>query len=218
MVKAILFDMDGTLVDSELHYMTGTKKWMRDFGYTGPDEEIYKIIGTSMDETTSILRKLLDNRYDFDYLKEFNDNFFLNEFILDYGLALFPKVKDYLHKFKEDGYLLALCTQSDRPYINKCIKDAGLQGIFDYIVSGEEMEHGKPAPDIYLAALKDLNIKAEEAIVYEDSYQGIKSGKSAGIYTVARRDERFGVNQSEADKLVNGIDELYNLIRGLDGR
>lgn len=218
MVKAILFDMDGTLVDSELHYMTGTKKWMREFGYTGPDEEIYKIIGTSMDDTTKILRRLLDNRYDYDYLRKFNDNYFLNEFVLDYHKALFPEVKEYLVKFKNDGYKIALCSQSDNIFINKCLDDAGLNDIFDYVVSGEEMEHPKPAPDIYLAALNDLNINKDEAVVYEDSYQGIKSGISAGIYTVARRDTRFGVDQSEANCLVNGIDELYNLVRGIDGR
>ncbi len=213
MIRLILFDLDVTLVDSEKHYMDGTIKMMKRLGYDGSEDRIYRIIGTTMDETYNILEKCLDFKVSRDNIISANESFFNVENPINYQELIFDDVIRFLKKFKEEGYKLAMCSQSEMKLINKFISDCKLEGIFDYIASGEDIENGKPSPDIYLNALDFFKISNEDALVYEDSYFGIKAAKNANIKVVARIDDRYGVNQDEADYKVDNIEELYKLIR-----
>ena len=212
MLKALLFDMDGTLVDTERYYTKGTYKWMKRYGYKGPLEALYPIIGTSMEETARIINTLLKNDWTIEKTIKINDDYFNLEEIIDYRKYIFPEVKKNLKRFKELGFKLALCSASYRRDIDRFLKENDLIEVFDFSLSAYECKTHKPDPTIYLEALRYFGVKKEEAWIIEDSYSGIMAGKNAQIYTLARQDERFGIDQTMADRIIRDLDELYELL------
>lgn len=213
MIKAVLFDMDGILYDSEYYYMKGTIDQMRRYGYDGPERPIYAIMGTSMDETYRILYDLLDGRVPLDVIRENNERYFNEEHPLHFKEIMFPGIKEELTKLKQMGLKLAVCSSSPLPLIQASLKEMEIDGLFDFAESGDNVKNPKPAPDIYLLARQELGVAADECIVYEDSTLGIEAGRRAGIFTVAREDRRFFQDQSHADLTVKDIQSLTDWIR-----
>lgn len=208
MVKALLCDLDGTLIDSETYYMDGTTKYMKALGYDKDDKLLYQIIGHEISKIYDILESLLDYKVDRSIIEETNDRYFKLENPINYPDIIFKDVRSGLFKLKNKGIKLALCSQSSMKLLKKFIQSCELEGVFDCVISGSDLARPKPFPDIYLMALEALDVKKEEAIVYEDSHLGIKAGKAALITTVARTDNIFGLNQQEADLKVNSLTEL----------
>ncbi len=216
-IEAILLDMDGTLIDSEAHYIKGTYTWLKRLGFKGQIADIYPIIGLTMDETYDYLQSLV--AYPKAYLAKLNDDYFFSEDPLDYPSLLFPEVREALKELKKEGYRLALCTSSGRKEIDLFFKKTNLGGYFDLVLTKEDISHNKPDPEIYLKALKKLNIHKEKAVVVEDSKQGILASKRAGIYTLARKDKRFGIDQSDSDAVIEDLNDLLKWLRSNnDGR
>lgn len=216
MIKAIFCDLDGTLIDSEKYYMDGTITFMKEFGFSKDVNEIYKIIGTTMNETYNILEKCLDYRISRDRIIEANENYFTNIKPINYRKIIFADVKKTLKKFKEKGFKLALCSQSSMKILKQFISECELDGFFEYIESGENLKRPKPFPDIYLNALRYFKLDVHQALVYEDSELGIKAGRDGGFKVVARKDNRYGVNQKNADYIVDDINDLFVLVEELN--
>ena len=213
MVKAVLFDMDGILYDSEYYYMNGTIDQMHRWGYTGDDRKIYAILGTTMEDTYQIMYDLLGGKVPIEKLAEGNERYFLIEHPLDYKKIMFPGIPEALRELKEMGLKTAVCSSSPYQTITDSLDAMGIRELFDFIESGERVPHAKPAGDIYLMAAEALNTKTEDCLVYEDSCLGIQAGKNAGIFTAARKDDRFFQDQSAADLMVSDIQELVSWIR-----
>jgi len=207
-IRAVLFDMDGILYDSEYWYMQGTLKQMASYGYRGPAEKVYQIIGTTMDGTYDILYRLLDGKISKKQLAADNDRYFLADHPINYRQIMFPGVPEEVKKLHDSGRRLAVCSSSPRATVDDSLKAMGIESYFDYVESGEEIEHPKPDPDTYLRAAAALGVRPQNCVVYEDSRMGIEAGKRAGMYTVAREDRRFGQDQSRADRIVKDIQEL----------
>ena len=213
MIKAVLFDMDGILYDSEYFYMQGTVAQMRAYGYDGPAKNIYRIIGTTMQTTYEMLYDMLDGKVPLDVIRENNERYFNVEHPIHFKEIMFPGVPQALQQIKKMGLKLAVCSASSYDLIVTSLKEMGILEYFDFIESGENCKRSKPYPDIYLLAQEALQVRKEECLVYEDSTAGIQAGISAGIRTVARIDNRFYQDQSKADILVKDIHELTELIR-----
>lgn len=213
MLRALFFDMDGTLVDTERYYTKGTYTWMKRYGFKGRLEDVYPIIGTSMEETASIINKLLKKDWPIAKTLKINDDYFRYEEVIDYQKYIFPEVKKNLKRFKEMGLKLALCSASYRQDIERFLESNDLKEDFDYTISAYECKMHKPDPAIYLKTLEHFGLDKEEAWIIEDSYSGIMAGKNAMIKTLARKDTRFGIDQSAADLLIADLDELYALIK-----
>lgn len=217
MIKVVLLDLDGTLIDSERYYCEGTYEWIQRFGFKGRLEDVYPIIGTTMDETCRIIaEELLNGSMTCQEVYDYNAKFFREEKPMICSDYIFEEVKASVIKLKEAGYRLAICSSSTLDEIDFAISSLGFKQYIDFIDSSHECEHGKPAPDVYLSALNYFDVEPQEAIVVEDSYSGILAGKNANIYTIARKDYRFNIDQSMADAYVDGLDEVYDLIKEID--
>lgn len=215
-LKAILFDMDGTLTDSERYYTDGTYEWMKRFGYDDKIESLYPIIGTSMDVTYDILYDLLKGKLTRDEIIYQNEHYFNVENPINYQEYIFDEVYEVLHKLKEKGLKFAICSSSYKKDIEEFLKCCKLDMLFDVVISSHECKNPKPSGEIYLKALKRLGLTNQEAIVVEDSAIGIRAGKNADIFVVARKEERFDIDQSEADVLVSDLNDLYKLVGELN--
>lgn len=208
MIKAILFDMDGTLTDSERYYTEGTFNWINKIKKVSL-EDIYPIIGTNMDETYKILSKL--SLLSYDEVVKLNTEYF-NDNPINYNDYIFNDVKDTLKLLKNNGYKLALCSLSEKWMVNNFIRDCHLENIFDVILSDDDVSNSKPNPEIYLKALELLSIDNDEAIVVEDSYNGILAGINANIKVFARDASRYHIDQSKAFYIFKDMSEILNII------
>ena len=207
MIKAVLFDMDGTLTDSEKYYVEGTFKWVNNYKKV-PIEKIYSIVGLDMNDTYIFLSNLLDISYD--RAEELNTKYFKNNPI-NYNDYLFNDVKDTLKILKDKGYKLGLCTVSEKYMLDNFLRQCDFEDYFDCLLSNKDIKESKPSPEIYLKALDYLNLKNDETIVIEDSYNGILSGKRAGMKVCARDSSRYHVDQSRADYIFKDMHEILDL-------
>lgn len=213
MIKAILFDMDGVLIDSEYYYHFGTYKWMKRLGFKGDHQELNKLIGTTMATTYDMLYDMFDGKYTKEELAKINEKYFGEEDPLDCKKIMFANVKECLVSFRQMGLKLALCSASPMNTIMDNLRQMEIEDLFDCIVSGDDFERSKPDPMIYLYAMDKLHVTSEECIVYEDSTIGIAAGKASKAFCIARKDDRFGQDQSQADMLINDINELLDYVR-----
>lgn len=213
MIKAILFDMDGVLIDSEYYYHFGTYKWMKRLGFKGDHQELNKLIGTTMATTYDMLYEMFDGKYTKEELVEINEKYFGEEDPLDCKKIMFANVKECLVSFRQMGLKLALCSASPMNTIMDNLRQMEIENLFDCIVSGDDFERSKPDPMIYHYAMDKLHVTSEECIVYEDSTIGIAAGKASKAFCIARKDDRFGQDQSQADMLINDINELLDYVR-----
>lgn len=207
MIKAILFDMDGTLVDSENYYTSKSFDWLKQYKKDADIKDVYKIVGLNMTDTYKTMAKLAG--ISFEKCKASYDEYFLRHPI-NYNDYLFSDVKDTLSKLK-GKYKLCVCTSSTKEMLDSFIKDCDLD-IFDLTLSSDDVINSKPNPEVYLKALDRLNIKGEEAIVVEDSSSGILAGKNAGIYTLARNGDRYLIDQSRADYIFLDMHEILEIL------
>lgn len=185
MFKAVVFDMDGVLLDTEKVYRICWKKNGMSLGISEAEmnEICDKLAGGTKKHNAGIFKEKLGE--DFDYLKfrqKVMDMF--ESHLLEHGIEIKPGVAETLQILKQKGIPLALATSTDREHATDRLLKTGLFGFFDETVFGDEIENGKPSPDIYLKACNKLGVLPETAIGVEDSMNGVIAASAAGLYTV----------------------------------
>ena len=206
MIKAIVFDMDGVIFDSEKLYR---KHWMitaKEYGIPADTmKELCNLIAGSTKERNE---KLMKSRFgqDFDYTA-FREKTMsrMDQEILENGVELKPGVIELFDYLKENGYKIGLATSTQQERAERNLTNAGILHYFDDIVYGGVVEHGKPAPDIYQKACENLLVEPEEAMGIEDSINGVKASAVAGLYTVMVIDL---IEPTEETKLL--ADEIFD--------
>lgn len=209
--KTVLWDMDGVLFDSEKAYMTGNIQVMRQLGYMQDEKNLYRVIGQDMDGLYAMFAELLDHRVAVDVLKAAIDQYY-REHPLRFRSMLFADVLETLRLLKAQGVKMAVCSGSPRETVLEALAECDLSAYFDLVLSSDEVRFPKPHPDIYLEAASQLHVEPRACIVYEDSTLGILAGKRAGMYVIARRDERYGQDQSQADRIVENSAGMRRIV------
>lgn len=211
-MKAILFDMDGVLIDSEMFYMKGTFDWISKKGFNGKLEDTYRLIGTNMEGTYNLLFEMLDRKYSISEIDAENKKYF-SENPIDYKSILKPNVKEILKFLKEHKIKMAVCSSSPKKTIEKALKACEILEYFDFIISSDEVKKSKPNPDVYLKACEVLEVSNEDVFVIEDSSMGIEAGKNANIKVIALKDHYFGQDQSKADFIFEDLGEVLEFLQ-----
>ncbi len=214
-IKAVLFDMDGVLVDSEMYYMKGTLNWMRQLGFQGTFKDVCSFIGTTNTVTCQMASKMLNERYTAEELYEINNRYFKIDHPIQYDELMNEGLVELLEEIRNRGWKCAVCSSSPKVMIDRALSQCGIEHYFDYIVSGEQFTLSKPNPEIYLHAAKELNVLPCECLVIEDSEKGIAAGKNAQMKTIALLDRRFSLKQANADILVEGLLEVLECMKYL---
>lgn len=212
MIKAIIFDMDGVLIDSEPHYMDAILKCMREYKIPVCLEDLIPLAGANSNQYTQIISKILEGyttKEDFD---KHTDQYF-KDHPIDYTKILFPQVREILPILKSEGYRIALASSSKKHEIENVLKQCQLTEYFEFILSGDMFKESKPNPEIYLTSIQKLGLSAEECIAIEDSEYGITAAKGANLTCIARTDTRFGYDQSAADYAVNDLLEILDILK-----
>lgn len=187
MIKLVIFDVDGTLVDSEVVFVKAAIKNMEVNGYNIPMSAIMGIIGQNRVAGQKLIESTQDDFFDYDkYIKNYEK--IRSEILEKEPLKLKKGALNILNYCKEHGIRMAIATSTARDKQTKVLTKLGIIDYFDYMVFGDEIKNSKPAPDIYLKVYEHYNIDKDEMIIYEDSKNGILSAHNAGIRVVYIKD------------------------------
>ena len=178
--KAVIFDMDGVIFDTEKVYLDIWTEVFEKYGYKMTKELYVTVMGTGR---KNVIKTFLENFGDdlpIEKMYEEKDNqlFYIIE---NQGIPLKEGVKELFSMLKEKDYKIALATSAKKERVEKQIKDKWLKESFDAIVCGDDVEKGKPSPDIFLKAAKEIDVEPENCFVVEDSPAGIKAAFSGGM-------------------------------------
>mgnify|MGYP000959270635 CR=1 FL=1 len=179
--KAAIFDLDGTLIDSNSVWEKIDRKILLKRGIRVTDEQIIRMTSMTYEDAAEFMQSLGVKDAASELIKEFNE-LALNE----YRNSVFLKeyVKEYLEKLKNEGIKIALATASPRFLYEPVLRHNGIYKYFNAFCCTEEIGKSKDYPDIYLLAASRLDVSPEQCIVFEDVLKGVASAKNAGMYAV----------------------------------
>lgn len=213
--KAVVFDMDGVIFDSERVYRMMEHRAAAKYGF--PDEKVEPFCDLIAGGTKETNRKHFEATFgtDVDYM-EFREvvNSGVDAYGRDPGYDVKPGIRELLEYLKENGYLVGVATSTARERAEYHLKKHGLIGYFDKIIYGDMVHRGKPEPDIYFTACETLGVRPEEAVGVEDSINGVISSGRAGLYTIMvidliQPDEKA---RAHADQILDSAEEIIPLL------
>lgn len=210
-MKTIIFDMDGVLVDTEPLYADYVLQFYQRFQQPLSFQEVKKLAGSSSHDSWRMMGEWWNPQKTPEEMKDFYERYIDHE-PLRYEEVLNPYVRYILPRLKAKGYQLAIASSSPKKEILQMCKECRLTMYFDQLVSGHEFKKSKPDPTIYLETMKRLNSKPQETIIIEDSNYGIQAAYATGAHVIAKRDDRFGYDQSLANEHVYDLLEAYHKI------
>lgn len=187
LVKALIFDFDGLILDTETPDYQVWQAIYREHGFELPHEEWGKIIGgygISEFDAAEHLSVLSQGELDAVSLR---DRHHLESHALTLAQTILPGVEEYLREARRLRLKLAIASSSHHSWVDKHARRLGIFDYFDQIICADDVDPGrtKPNPDLFLLALDRLRVRANEAIVFEDSPNGVRAARSAGIFVVA---------------------------------
>ena len=182
-MKAVVFDMDGVLFDTEVLCM---KSWMavaKRNGLQRMEEVFPQCIGLNSNDSRSIVMKAYGDDFDYPGFRE-QAAAWQREYLEEYGLPIKPGLEEILGWLKTSGFAVGLASSTRSSSVFGHLDQAGIRDCFSVGITGDMVEHSKPRPDIYLLACSRLGVKPQEAYAIEDSPNGVRSAHAAGMHTV----------------------------------
>ena len=183
-IKAVLFDMDGLMVDTESLATEAFIHSAKKQGYDMTKEETLLVLGF----TTKSIYEFWENYFknsDVSGKQLVDDHYkYIENILFTTGPSKMPYIEELLKYLKESNYKVAVASSSNMDHIINNMEKTGLKKYIDEFASGAEVENGKPAPDVFLLAAERLGVKPENCLVLEDSKAGVIAGSSAGAKVI----------------------------------
>ncbi len=193
-ISAIIFDLDGSLVDSMWIWKEIDIEYLGRFGHTLPDDLQSKLEGMSFTETAEYVKERFEIPDTIEKMKADWNTMAWDKYATEVPLK---SGANYLLSYcKEHGISLGIATSNSRELVENVAKVHGLREYFDCIMTSCDVKKGKPAPDIYLAVAKELGVEPINCLVFEDIIAGIQAGRAAGM-RVCGVDDEHSINQRE---------------------
>ena len=215
-IKAVLFDMDGLMIDTESLSTEAFINSAKAQGYNMTKEETLKVLGFTkaniyqfwidyFQGTNVDGKKLVDDHYEY-----------IENVLYTVGPEKMPYVEELLKYLRENNYKIAVASSSDTADIKNNLEKTKLEKYIDEIASGAEVENGKPAPDVFLLAAERLDVDPKDCLILEDSKAGVKAGKASGAMVFMVPD-MFTVDkecEDTADRILTNLGEVIEILEG----
>lgn len=211
-VNAVIFDMDGVLIDSEICYMRRLGQFVQEsFQKRIPEEELLRIVGASGQVHWQTAAPYLPETWTFE---DFRCAYraYQEKKPIDYRAILFPGVLDALAAIRQLDLRMSIATSSPRHKVEQVLEECELRAYFDFYITGEDVKFSKPNPEIYLKSAAMHHVSTAKCLVVEDSNIGIRAAVEAGMCVIAKKESRYPVDQSHADFQFQSYVELPELI------
>ncbi|MCX8128785.1 MAG: HAD family phosphatase [Clostridia bacterium] len=181
-MKAVIFDMDGLMIDTERLYFDTERQLAKSFGKEVKDETLWKMMGRKPLECMQIYADDLGLALPVEEILKMRDDAFEQKLINE--VVPMPGLFEMLHGL-ENRFRLAIATGSPARFVKIIMDRLKIESYFDVIQTSDEIINGKPDPEIYLKTIEKLNVTPGECLVLEDSSNGALAGKKAGCYVIA---------------------------------
>ena len=183
MVEAVIFDLDGTVVDSNELHVEAWREAFREYGKDFPTKELHRQIGKGGDK---YLPEFLTERELREFgkeLEQFRADLFKRKYLE--RVRPFPRVRDLFQRIRDDGKRIALASSGNDTEVEHYVKLAELVEVIESRTSKSDVEHSKPSPDVFTAALNLLGVMPQDAIAVGDTPYDVEAAKKIGLPTIA---------------------------------
>ena len=198
MIKGVLFDMDGVLVDSEEFIRNAAISMFKELGLETKPEDFFEFIGAGENRFLGGVAEKYSFPINITAVKERTYEIYLE--LIKGKLGTLPGVTSFIEKCRKRGLKIALATSADRTKMDANLVEMGMtEDSFDAVVNGLDVEHKKPSPDIYIRAAELIGLIPSECLVVEDAVNGVEAAKSAGA-------KCLGITTSFSEAELSGAD------------
>ncbi len=181
-LRAVVFDMDGVLIDSEVLYQKSAMQSAKEIGFELSEELYMSVIGLPEEVGEAIIREAMGSDFSFEIYDQRYRQILAAEF--KKHLPIKTGVRELLSLLKKLQIPVAVSTSANRKTANNHLSRADLMPYFSTVVTCDDVDNGKPHPDPYLLAAQRLNVKPEDCLALEDSHNGVRSAHGAGMQTI----------------------------------
>lgn len=213
-IQAVIFDMDGILLDSERIVIECWKRLAERYGIRDVEKTCFAVTGTSSRVTEEIFMQTYGP--DFPYRKYKTEQYAIQEEMYPGGaLPLKPGVHEIFDHLHAHGVPFALATSAREAKVRYELEAVGIFGFFDFVICGDQLKASKPAPDIFLRAAEGLGADPKDCFVIEDSHNGIRAARNGGMHPVMVPD-LMPVTQEMRDLAEAVLSSLFDVMTWLD--
>ncbi len=189
MVKAVIFDMDGVLLDTEKHYCTMWRRAAHELGFLDfTMEHSYRLRSLAAKYAEPMLKEQFGEAFDYYAVRERRREL-VDQALEEQGIEGKPGAEELLVWLSAHGIKTAVATATQEDVARARLRAVGLEDRFDRIVSAKDVENGKPAPDVYVYACGQIGERPEDCLAVEDSPNGVQSAYRAGLRTIMVPDQ-----------------------------
>lgn len=212
-IKAVIFDLDGTLIDTEKIYRKIWPQAMTQLGYEFGDDHYLELRSLGRPFAPARFREWYGGDFDYDGARRVRKVLF-DAYIAEHGIDRKPGVEKLLEHLRKKGIVAAIATATDQERCAQYMAMTGLTGMFDRVISATEVDEGKPSPKVYLYACRELGLDPSECLAVEDAPNGITSAFRAGMRVIMVPDQSEPTDDilKMVTACVSGLDELTLLI------
>lgn len=216
MIKAIIFDMDGLMIDSERVTFECYQERLKDMNLT-MDEEFYKtLLGKPIKGIYQRFYDVYGNDFPIQNVIQDVHQLMAERFETE-GVPVKKGLVELLHYLKDNNYKTIVATSSNRDRVDKILAQAKITEFFDDSICGDEVTKGKPNPEVFLKSCQKLSVNVDEAIVLEDSEAGIQASYDANIKVICIPDMKYPEKQYEEKtfKILKDLTEVTAYLKSL---
>ena len=208
--KALLFDLDGTLVDSSEAITNAIEKVLASKGWACDKARVAGMIGLPLEDIFRVFTPDLSNKEIWKLVQEYREYYLIHHLE---NTRIDPSAMFLLKRLKERGFKLGIITTKYREPVYDILEHFGISELFDTVVTGYEVKRHKPAPDIVIEAARRLGVDAKQCVVIGDSPIDIQAGKRAGSFTIGVLSSMCTRKQLEKEKpnyVITDLDEIQD--------
>ena len=213
-VDAIIFDMDGVLIDSERISFKCFQEVFKEHNYKMDEIFYLRLIGRNVKSIKAIMEEEYGIDFPFDTIYKKKSNLAL-EITDKNGVIIKPGVHELLDYLNKENYKIAVATSTRRERALQLLEEAKIKDKVNYVICGDQVENSKPNPEIFLKAAKGLNVSPEKCIVIEDSDAGITAAHAAKMIGIHVPDMKFLEDDTKelAFKICDNLIDVKNYLK-----